>query len=197
MRTAGGGAGGVKTMKRSLISAAVLTLLLPMFAVGASGPRDGKVSNETYVNAFFGLSYPLPDGFYQVDHPEKANAGPADLLLIADRRTDTPTRERLLIAADATTAYKLGAESYVKKFAHAIASQPGVTMLEDNAGMDLRGRHFYRTDWTQNYPGVILYKSFLCTSVRGYFLSWTFAATSQSRVQVLVETLQQAKFLGR
>ncbi len=115
-------------MRTAYLSTASVILLTSLLA-GASGAADGKVSNGVYVNAFFGMSYPLPQGFYEVHQPGTARVGPANLLLIADRHTGALLRERLLISADKAAAYSWGAKRYVKKFSHAISSQPGVKFV--------------------------------------------------------------------
>jgi hypothetical protein len=51
--------------------------LLP-FAVtsAAPDPQDGKVAGGAYTNAYFGLSYPLPEGFAEgLAGPDPSHSG--------------------------------------------------------------------------------------------------------------------------
>ena len=179
-------------MKTALISC--LCVMLMSAQAQTPNSAGGKVSNGIYTNDFFTMSYPLPQGFYEVPHQVNNHVGPATLLLVADRHTGTMIRERILITADKIASYNWDTKRYVDKFARATAAQTGVKLLEDITDTRFGSRHFCRANWTQDYSGTVLYKSFLSTDANGYFLSWTFAAASQSRLQELVRSMQGISF---
>lgn len=184
--------------KQLLIPALLAIAVASTWAAQKGNPLDGKIANGIYGNVYFGLSYPLPGDFYASQDLGTGRMGPANLLLVADRHTGTSLRERLLISADDAAGYRSwDTKQYVKKFTHATSSQPGVKLLVDDQEADFGGHHFHWSSWAQNYSGTVLYKAFLSTNVNGYFLSWTFAAASQTRLQELVETLRHISFRSR
>jgi TonB family protein len=167
--------------------------------------EDGHVSDHTYENAFLGFSYPLPRGWYvnaematdSQGRPKHLTSSSA-LLLVADQhRPDGGYKNRLLIVADNAIAYQpnLTVNEYVSKVVSATARKPGVALTHATFPAIFAGRHFYRANYSESGNGIVAFKTFVCTKVRGYFLSWTFVVpNSPEELEQLVNSLQRVSF---
>lgn len=169
-------------------------------------PDQGTFANNTYSNAFFGLSYKLPEtgGWFVNTEIMQQDAARANklagrfLLTVLDRHTGGRMRERVLIMADESSLYHppLDLRTYVEKVTSAQAKlgsdvAGGVRVLSCDG---IHGSELYSGDFTEEYPGGKLYKSFVATEVGGYFISFTFASGSPGALNELVDSLSQLAF---
>lgn len=152
---------------------------------------DGKLARGTYENSVIGLSYHLPDGFFEV--AEDGNLGPARLLLVADRHTGTAIKERLLLAVDQRKNYKYGSSVYTSRFAHSVAQQNGVNIIREGEEQ-FGGHRFSIVQYSQSDSGGVLYKTFACTETGEQFVMWVFASSSRERAAILLTSLENVSF---
>jgi TonB family protein len=152
------------------------------------------------VNGFLGLSYPLPDGFYDNTGESLAShAGESPngifYLLVADRSAGGANRNRILLVADDASHYATGftVKDYVVRMAQALGTH-GVGSGADPSAVQFGGQDFFRADFHQDVKGGVQYKAFMATLAHGYFLSWTFVAMAQPQLDELVNSLQKVAF---
>lgn len=169
---------------------------------GVLNPENGTIINNLYRNEILGFSYPMPEGWYvslDDNHGSQVTGkylqGGGLLLLMADQHTGGPFRNRLLIIADSATKYHgLSVEAYVDKVVRAQTNKLGMQLIRDVFAVDLAGRHFYRADYDENFGGGATRKTFICTELNGYLLSWTFVTGSEEDLEAAVSSLQRISF---
>src|SRR4051812_29349525 len=96
-----------------LCSAALARTSGPDTQANSLQPGSSKVVDGTYVNGALGFSYSLPSLDWYVNEAEGPSAaggakplpGGSLLLLVADRHTGTPYRDRLLLIAEDRSHY--------------------------------------------------------------------------------------------
>ena len=164
-------------------------------------PDTGGISRGIYTNDFFAFSYPLPDGWYaNTELRETAHLPEGSLLLlVADQHTGRLVRNRLLVIADDESRYLRhhpapNVRDYVVKMVHAQIDKEGKTLAPDAVAVEMSGKQFFRADYKEPSDIAILYKAFVCTDIKGYFLSWTFVGDSQERLDLLVNSLDHISF---
>jgi len=164
-------------------------------------PDSGTFEKGVYTNVFFHVSYtPGADWFLNEEQLEANKQAPKPpglyFLLVADRRTETPIRERILLMAEDTSKYHsvITLENFVRKMAHALVRGSQMELTRDAYPEEFAGQHFYRTDYKENWSGGTLYKTFTAFEHKGFFLCWTFAATSKERLDGMVNSLGTLAF---
>ena len=165
-------------------------------------PDSGTLEKGVYTNAFFGFSYRPGDGWFvneealQSDKARGPKPPRTYYLLIADRRTNKPIRERILLIADDSSAYQsaMTLEKWVGRMAHALVKGSQTELLRDTYSVEYAGQHFYRVDYKENWSGGALYKAFTANEYKGFFLSWTFVANSKERLDKMVQSLDTLAF---
>lgn len=164
-------------------------------------PDTGGISHGIYTNDFFGFSYPLPDGWYANTELRETARLPEGslLLLVADQHTGRLLRNRLLVIADDESRYLRyhrapNVSDYVAKMVHAQIDKEGKALAQNAVAVEMSGKHFFRADYKEPSDIAILYKAFVCMDTKGYFLSWTFVADSQERLDLLVNSLDHISF---
>ena len=160
----------------------------------------GRFVGNAYVNDFLGLSYPLPDEWFVNPDLSPVPAGAvkkltsgALLLFVADkRRPQGNFRNRVLLIADDASNYDPGltAEGYAAKFMNATGQKQAVEPLQ-SATVEFAVQHFHRADYRDGSETAVLYKSFVCTKVKGYWVSWTFVGGSSTELDELVNSLKR------
>jgi hypothetical protein len=152
----------------------------------APNPEDGRVVGGIYTSAYFGLSYPLPQGW------SEAKAGPAPswsgyyvLGML------TPSGEQngsIVIAAqdmffasepvgDAATA--------AERFGRAMSEIDGMTIDHDPSTETIAGHRFGRVD----YSGVGLYRAMYATEIRCHVVSFNLTARDPDTLARLAQHL--------
>jgi TonB family protein len=168
---------------------------------GIAKPDTGSISHGIYTNDFFGFSYPLPDGWYEnIELRETAHLPEGSLLLfVADQHTGRLLRNRLLVIADDESRYLRyhpapNVRDYVAKMVHTQIDKEGKRLAQGAVAVEMSGKYFFRADYKESSDIATLYKAFVCMDAKGYFLSWTFVADSQERLDLLVNSLDHISF---
>jgi hypothetical protein len=154
-------------------------------------PGQSHLTGSTYSNEFLSLTYQVPDGFSVKELPDNLPAGSFPLLM-ADQPAEGPFKSRLLLVADDTRRYgsSLTAREYVSKVVRVKLVLPRMEVLRDAYLVEISGAHFYRADYKQQGGEGALFKTFVCTKRKGFFVSWTFASSSQQELKHLNDSLQ-------
>src|SRR5581483_8926967 len=161
---------------------------IPSPSVADAGALDGS----TYTNRLLDFSFALPTGWEpRQDLAHELRDG-SFVLLVADRENETPYRDRLLIIADIAARYpSLSLSGYVHKLAESWHTQ-GSEILHQGLDEDVGSQHFYRVDYADPSGPAVLYKTFIATQRRGFFLSWTFVVQRKEQLTELVQSLHHS-----
>ena len=163
-----------------------------------SGPDNGAVSNGTYTNEFLGFSYPVPDGWQVIsDKATHLNLGGLDgfILLTVDPFAGKPSADQMVLSAVDARSLKATTQHFVHLFASAPNARPGGwELLRDPFPVSIAGKEFFREDYKESFSGRIVYKAFVCTKLRGFFVGWTMAARSAAELDSSVNSLQRLSF---
>jgi len=165
-------------------------------------PDNGRIIRSAYVNEFLGFSYPIPEG-WQIDNKTANNDGKVKavlfpggglILLIIDRHMGEPLFSRILLSALDGRSMSVDTQGFVSKFVLAQLGRDGMELVRDAFPVDFAGKHFFREDYKESSTMGVLYKTFVCTTFRGYFLGWTLAAASLPELEEAVKSLQHISF---
>jgi hypothetical protein len=160
-------------------------------AVSTPGPENGTIVTNTYANEFLGFWFPLPDG-WQVNHESvgaeregqaKRLPGGGLELLIIDRRTARPARNRIVISAVDASGYSSATQAFVSDFVRAPIAKTGGEVLREAFSVDFAGQHFFRADYKQVLNVGAQWGAFVCTKFSAYFIGWTFIAGSPEELE--------------
>jgi TonB family protein len=174
----------------------------PGAAVSAPGPENGTIVSNTYANEFLGFWFPIPDG-WQVNRESvgteregeaKLTPGGGLELVVLDQHTAGPFRNRIVLSALDATGMSVTTQEYVSKFVGAQVKHEGRELVRDATDVELGGKHFFRADYKQPFPGGARSEAFVCTKLSGYFIGWTFVAGSPQELESLVNSLQRLSF---
>jgi hypothetical protein len=165
-------------------------------------PDGGTFINGVYKNGHFGFSFAMGsdwlsnDDLMQADRVQSQKIPGRFCLLIADRHTGGPMRERMLLIADDTNSFKpsIKLEDWVKRMTRALVKRSGAELTRDAYAVEYAGQHFYRADFKENYSGGALYKTYLANEYEGFLFSWTFVADSEERLHQIVNSLNSLTF---
>jgi hypothetical protein len=148
----------------------------------------GHVEGATYSNATLGFNYQLPQGFFVNPMPD--NLPPASLLLmIADTHNGTPWRDRIILVADDATKNSWTTSEYVTHFVRSMPAKLNTVVLRDTHPLKVAGKEFFGIDYQKTEEGRNLYQTFLCTQLKGYFVSWTFTSLDKKRLGELTASV--------
>jgi TonB family protein len=171
-------------------------------AVNKPGSEDGTIVNNTYANEYLGFSYPIPEG-WQVSNDTVGNNGQVKavrfsggglVLLVIDQHTGAPLFNRIVLSALDARSLSVDTQGFVSKFVRAQLGREGMELVRDTFPADFAGKHFFREDYKESSTGGGLYKAFVCTKFRGYFLGWTLATGSPPELEEAVKSLQHLSF---
>jgi hypothetical protein len=168
--------------------------LLP-FAVTSAlpGPHGGKVAGGVYTNAYFDLSYPLPQGFAEdFAGPDPSDSGyyvlgsfvpqpePSGSILMAaqDMFFAGPHRDVAAVARDFR-------ESMSQVEAMSIDREPSEVRMGN------------RPAWRVDFSGVGLYRAMIVTEIRCHLLSVAVTARSPDEREGLVQSLDRLSFAAK
>ena len=156
-------------------------------------PEQGAVSNGTYANKYFDLSYPLPKGWTE----GLAGPGPSqsayyvlDTFVPAGEITGTV----LVAAQDSFFAAKdfSDAKDMAREFSRAMGAIEGMNVDRQPSEVTIAGRLFSRFD----FSGVGLYRSTWVTGIRCHFVSFNLTANSPERLAEMVSSLNSVAYAG-
>jgi hypothetical protein len=138
-------------------------------------PEDGRVLSENYINEYFDLSFPLPEGWTEGDAgPDPSDTGYYVLRSLVPKSELNAT---ILIAAqDLFFADKRYADmaEMARDFRQAMSEVDGMTIDREPAEIKVDDRIFYRVD----FSGVGLYRASFATAIRCHAVSFNLTATS-------------------
>jgi TonB family protein len=154
------------------------------------------------VNEFLGFSYPIPEG-WQINNETDNNNGEVKavrfsegglILLMIDQHTGSPFYNRIVLSALDGRNLSVDTQGFVSKFVRAQLGREGMELVRDPFPVDFVGKHFFREDYKESSTGGAVYKAFVCTKFRGYFLGWTLATGSPPELDEAVKSLQRISF---
>jgi hypothetical protein len=171
--------------------------MVPLFGTmrpAMSNPEDGKVANGIYTNDYFGLSYPLPEGWAEgLAGPEPSHLGYYAL------RTLIPHDEldgTILIAAqDMFFADKplSNAVEAASDFRRAMSEIEGMTIDREPLQMRIADHTVERVD----FSGVGLYRAMFVTEARCHLVSFNLTARDPERLARLTLSVNSLSFADR
>lgn len=198
-------------MMRILVHIAIVAALLCFSAraqqsnessLSTPGPESGSIVRGVYVNEFLGFSYPIPEG-WQIDDKTEDNDGKVKavlfpggglILLMIDQHTGAPFFNRIVLSALDARSLSVDTQGFVSKFVRAQLGRGGTELVRDSIPAEFVGKHFFREDYKESSTRGAVYKAFVCTKFRGYFLGWTLVAGSLSELEEAVKSLQHISF---
>jgi len=148
----------------------------------------GHVEGLTYSNATLGFSYQLPQGFFVNPLPDNLPSGSL-LLMIADTHNGTPWRDRIVLIADAGK-YSWTTSEYVTHFVRSMPAKLQIVVLRDTYPLRVGDQDFFGVDYQKTDEGKTMYQTFLCTRLKGSFVSWTFTSLNKKQVGDLAASVK-------
>ncbi len=153
-------------------------------------PESGAVVGDTYTNAYFGLSMPLPPGWTEgLAGPPPSGRGLYVLASIDGTKTSRATL--LIVAQDLffsakpfSNAADIAADM-AAAFRATLASIPDLSIDPQPTAVTLGGRAFLRLD----YHAGGLYRGWLATELRCHVVSFNITATDQATVDRIADLL--------
>jgi hypothetical protein len=166
---------------------------LPFGAVTSQmpNPEDGRVTNGSYTSGYFGLSYPLPQGWTEgLTGPDPSHSGYYVLGTFAPKGERTGT---ILIAAqDMFFADKPHGDAAANDFRQAISQVEGMTIDREPAEVRIGDRLLQRVD----FSGVGLYRAMFVAEIRCHLVSFNLTARDPELLASLALSLDELSFAG-
>src|SRR5262245_22820163 len=168
--------------------------LLPFAVTSATpNPQDGKVAGGVYTNAYFDLSYPLPQGFVEgLAGPDPSDSGYYVLGNFVPQAAPTGT---ILIAAQ--DLFFAGPHRDVaaaaREFREAISQVEGMSIDREPTEVTIGNRSAWRVD----FSGVGLYRAMVATEIRCHLVSVTLTTRSPDEREALVQSLDRLASIGK
>lgn len=141
----------------------------------------GHVEGLTYSNVTLGLSYQLPQGFFVNPLPDNLPSGSL-LLTTADTHNGTPWRDRIVLIADDAGKYSWTTSEYVIHFVRSLPAKLQIVVLRDTYALKVSDHNFFGVDYQTTDEGKTVYQTFLCTRLKGFFVSWTFTSLNKKQL---------------
>jgi hypothetical protein len=147
----------------------------------------------TYANAYFGLSYPLPQGWAEGEvGPDPSHSG---YYVLGTLRPKGELAATILIAAqDMFFADKPhgDAASAVNDFRQAISEVEGTTIDREPLEVSIADRRLHRVD----FSGVGLYRAMFLVEIRCHLVSFNLTARDPELLASLARSLDHLAFAG-
>jgi hypothetical protein len=171
-----------------------MTPLFGTVAAAMPNPEDGKFANGVYTNGYFGLSYPLPEGWAEgLAGPEPSHSGYYALKTFIPREELDGT---ILIAAqDMFFADKplSNAVEAASDFRRAMSEVEGMTIDREPLQMQIADHVVERVD----FSGVGLYRAMFVTEARCHLVSFNLTARDPEQLARLALSVNRLSFAGR
>jgi hypothetical protein len=168
--------------------------LLP-FAVTSAipDPQDGKVAGGFYRNAYFDLSYPLPQGFAEgLAGPDPSDSGYYVLGSFVPQAT--PSGSILMAAQDIFFAGPhRDVAAVARDFRENMSQVEAMSIDREPSEVRIGNRPAWRVD----FSGVGLYRTMIVTEIRCHLLSVTLTARSPDEREGLVQSLDHLSFAAK
>lgn len=152
-------------------------------------PEDGVVANGVFQDDYFGLRYPLPEGWAEdLKGPEPSATGYYSLAALKPEGELTATMQISaqdnFFATDPVTS----ATGFLMEMKHHL--DPSLSAPEALNSIELGGRHFARL----NYSGAGLNHSVLATEIRCHTLIFSITSSRPEVIASLTESLKKLTF---
>jgi len=162
--------------------------ILP-FAVTSAipDPQDGKVAGGVYGNAYFDLSYPLPQGFGEgLAGPDPSDSGYYVLGNFIPQAA--PTATILMAAQDMFFAGPhRDVAAVTKDFRESMSQVEAMSIDREPSEVRIGNRAAWRVD----FSGVGLYRAMIVTEIRCHLVSVTLTTRSSDERDALVQSLDR------
>src|SRR5713101_5064793 len=157
-------------------------------------PQDGKVLSGIYLNDYFDLSYPLPEGWTEgFRGPDPSDAGYYALSSFVPKSELNAT---ILIAAQdmffASKAYGNIAEM-MGDFRQAMSEVDGMTIDREPTEVKVADRLLYRVD----FSGVGLYRATFTTEIRCHAVSFNLTSSDPELLANLAFIVDKLSSAGK
>jgi hypothetical protein len=157
-------------------------------------PENGKVLGGTYVNDYFDLSYPLPDGWTEgLPGPDPSDSG---YYVLSSLNPQSEVNATVLIAAqDMFFASKPHGDvaEMVRGFRQAMSEVDGMTIDREPTEVKVADRVFQRVD----FSGVGLYRATFTTEIRCHAVSFNLTARDPMLLADLALSLDKLSAAGK
>ncbi len=164
--------------------------LLSLLLLAQSDPEAGKLAAGTYESAYFGLSYPLPQGWEEgLAPPEPSVTG---YYVLETPKPAPGERATLLIAAqDEFFASKRGDAMAMAADLRAVAAHTaGLEPEGPPERVTVAGHEFVRLE----LGGEVLSRIVYAADIRCHVVSFTFAASDRAELKSLAASLEHIAF---
>jgi hypothetical protein len=157
-------------------------------------PEDGRVLNGNYVNEYFDLSFPLPEGWTEGDAgPDPSDAGYYVLRSLIPKSELNAT---ILIAAQDlffTAKPDSDMAEMARDFRQAMSEVDGMTIDREPAEHKVKDRIFHRVD----FSGVGLYRATFTTAIRCHAVSFNLTANAPELLENVALSIDRLSSYGR
>jgi hypothetical protein len=156
-----------------------------------ANPEDGRVNNTGYANKYFGVTYPLPQGWMAGD-PGPAPSQSAYYVL-ASLMPASERNANILIAAQDTffaTGERGGGAEDARDFLQAVSNINGMTVDHNLKELKVANQLLYRVD----YSGVGLFRAAIRTEIRCHILGFNLTARDPALRTRLADSFDQLSF---
>ena len=168
--------------------------LLPFAVTSATpDPQDGKVAGGAYTNAYFDLTYPLPQGFAEgLAGPDPSHSGYYVLGSFVSQNAGAGT---ILIAAQDTFFDETHRDlaKAASEMRDAMAQVDGMSIDSEPAeivfGRRPASRPASRPAWRIDFSGVGLYRAMILTEMRCHLVGITLTAPDPQARETLAGSL--------
>jgi hypothetical protein len=157
-------------------------------------PEDGKVSGGVYVNNYFDLSYPLPEGWTEgLPGPDPSDTG---YYVLSDLIPESEPSATIMIAAQDMF---FGSKSYanvaelVGDFRQAMAAVDGMKIDREPTEVRVKDRLLHRVD----FSGVGLYRATFTTEIRCHAVSFNLTARDPELLADLAASVDKLSSAGK
>jgi hypothetical protein len=157
-------------------------------------PEDGKVLSGIYVNDYFDLSYPLPEGWTEgVQGPDPSDTG---YYVLSSLIPKSELNATILIGAQdmffASKSYGNVAEM-VRDFRQAMSAVDGMTIDREPTEVKVADRLLHRVD----FSGVGLYRATFMTEIRCHAVSFNLTARDPELLANLALSVDKLSVVGK
>lgn len=156
-----------------------------------ANPEDGRMIGASYVNPYFGLSYPLPTDWKEgLQGPAPSRTGYYVLDTFIPK--GEPTGNVLVAARDGLFADKpmRDAAAMTRTLSQSLANRDGTKVDREPSEMTVAGHVFSRVD----FSGIGLYHATFATDVRCHIVSFNLTARDPGQLASLAKGLDQLDF---
>jgi hypothetical protein len=168
-------------------------------------PEDGKVLGGIYVNDYFDLSYPLPEGWTEgLQGPEPSDSGYYVLSSLVPQSEFNATiliaAQDMFFAAKSPPPYppplagegRVGVAEMVRDLRQAMSEVDGMTIDREPTEVKVADRLLYRVD----FSGVGLYRANFTTEIRCHAVSFNLTSRDPELLAGLASRMDKLSAAG-